>query len=187
MPDLPRERAETCCGQHIKPPNTQAKFFLGGVTIEILVLIGLTCWTINETSFPLDDNTRYTFAYAFAVLFNCFAVLYFVFDSVLRERKEEMYAFLVATTLTLAYSIYDYCVGCSHGTDCMTRLIVCAIVQPFNVVLAVLMIRDMNWLAYEVRCAPRQPNASPHRLTNPETSRNSLHIVLHTPHISPSE
>ena len=141
---------QTCCGEPISLPGTRSKIFLLLVTLEIIALVSLTCWTINDIEFPLNDNTRYSFAYAFTVLFNCFCILYFVFDGILRERKEELLAFLAASILVASYSIFDYFMGCSRSTDCLVRLIVAAAVQPLNFGLGITTLREMGWLKYAV-------------------------------------
>jgi hypothetical protein len=140
-----------CCGEPIQPPDSRTKLFLGIVSLEILAIMALTCWTIGDIHFPLVEANRYTFAYAFTILFNCLSIIYFVYDGVLRERKEELFAFFGASLIVAAYSSYDFFVGCSHS-DCLARMVVSLALQPFNIGFGIYLMKDMNWLAYQVVC-----------------------------------
>ena len=92
------------------------------------------------------------FSYAITMLFNSICILYFVFDGILRERREELMAFFVASLLVAAYSTYDYFMACDHAeSECLARMIVSLVVQPFNVGFGLLLVNDFNWLAYKVR------------------------------------
>lgn len=145
-----RESQSTCCGDPVQPPDRRETFFLVVVTAEIVAVMGLTCWTIDSITFPLTDDTRYSFAYAITMLFNALCILYFVFDGILRERREELVAFFVASLLVAAYSCYDYFIACRNDDMCLARMVVALALQPFNVGFGALLMSDLNWLAYKV-------------------------------------
>ena len=140
----------TCCGEPIQPPDRRERIFLSVVSLEIAAVIGLTAWSMYSLHFPLTDETRYSFAYALTVLFNSICILYFVYDGVLRERKAELYAFFAASLLVAAYTCYDYIIACEKENECLARLIVAIGLQPFNIGLGIVILKEFNWLAYQV-------------------------------------
>jgi hypothetical protein len=148
----------TCCGMPIQPPDRKRVFFLVVVSIEILVILGLTSWTIQEIHFPLTDDTRYALSYALVIIINCLFNLYFVFHGVLRERREELWAFFVASLLVLAYTAYQYFVSCGDS-ECLARFILSAILQPFNIGFGLYIIDGMAWLAYRIGGADQHVQA----------------------------
>lgn len=147
---LQEERRATCCGRPIVKVDSKTFYFLLFIVVEGMAILGTTMWAMSTLRYPLDDTTRPSFAYGCTIMFNCFVVVYFVIHGTLRERKEELYAFLFASVGVGAYVIYNFFTGIYEWDVRLTRLILVASAQPFNIAGGVYVLRNMDWLAFHV-------------------------------------
>lgn len=147
---LQEETNPTCCGTEILLPARSTLYFLIFVVVEGLAVIGTTMWAMSTLTYPLDDDTRPSFAYGCTIIFNCLVVVYYVIHGTLRERKEEIYAFLLASVGVGAYVIYNYFTGIYELDVRLTRLILLVCMQPINIAGGIHVLRNMDWLAFHV-------------------------------------
>lgn len=155
MPQRP-----SLCGQAIQKPSGLTLVFLLTVSLELLALVALTSLSLDENarhkhSAETEDAREAGLSYGTAVLLVTLAVWYFLVHGTLFERRLEVMIFVAASLCMMLFVIYQFV---NPGADTsglprdarLARLTLVCASQPLNVVGGVIIVRNMDWLAFHL-------------------------------------
>ena len=148
-------------GQAFMRPSRARLLFLVAVSLELVALIGLTSYSIEENAERGPDanadpaSREAGLSYSTAVLLVILAVWYFVLHGTLFERRLEISFFMLASLALCMFVLFQYLnpgqdtSGLPKGARVARLVLVCAS-QPLNLVGGVMLIRSMDWLAFHL-------------------------------------
>jgi len=113
----------------------------------------LTCsgLTIERLVVYAQQQGSPDFTFALLLLISCVFCLFYVLNGLFREHQYEIYAFIAAIILVMAYCIFEYSFHPSGRTTIkMVRLIISCVLGPPNIVLAVYVARRFGWLQFRI-------------------------------------